>query len=147
MTRPVPSRTPRPLPCVRRPSSPCCRFRGSASWRRCHRRPCHPRTWALASRVKDWLPSLLPRDRSRCLAGSAGSNPHSQVKGKISPVMWDSRRGFLGASVLTDPLILKTYSSLSKNPSKDPERFLQEPPPWAKAPLHLCLYPHDLKLN
>lgn len=97
--------------------------------------------------MKDWLPSLLPRDRSWCLAGSAGSNPHSQVKGKISPVMWDSRRGFQGASVLTDPLILKTYSSVSKNPSKDPEGFLQEPPPWAKDPLHLCLYPHDLKLN
>lgn len=50
-------------------------------------------------------------------------------------------------SILTDPPIVKTYRSLSKNPSKDPEWFLLEPPPWTKAPLHICLCSHDLELN
>ncbi|KAF6130471.1 immunoglobulin superfamily DCC subclass member 3 [Phyllostomus discolor] len=93
-------------PCARRPSSPRCPCRGSASGRRGLRRPRppawapkqrpHPRTKAPASSVKDTLPRLarhqllprllpspLSRGSSQCLTRSGGGDPpHSQVKGK-----------------------------------------------------------------
>ncbi|XP_059228263.1 immunoglobulin superfamily DCC subclass member 3 isoform X2 [Mustela nigripes] len=87
------SRIPGTLPCVRRPSSPCCHLRDSAFWRRWCQKPrtpaqalqppCHPRMYAMAASVKDrlpglrWhqLPSQLARDSSQCLAGSGGGNP------------------------------------------------------------------------
>ncbi|KAK1339149.1 hypothetical protein QTO34_019823 [Cnephaeus nilssonii] len=58
----------------------------------------HRRTQAPASSVKDTLPGLpqhqlpsqLSRDSSQCLDSSGGGTPHSQVKGKVSPVVWES---------------------------------------------------------
>lgn len=142
MTGPLPSRILQPLPCVRRPHSPCCHFRGSAFGRRGRRRPRlpaqasqlppHLRTQALASSVKDKLPSQLSQDSSRCLDSSGGGQPpfSGQRQG------FSSRVGFAwGLPSISDcPQAVKSYGSLGGEPPKDLEGSLQEPLPWASAP-------------
>lgn len=83
-----------PCLCVRTPGFPHAAASGFSLLEQMLPEAPHPRTGALAS-SEGLAAHLLPRDRSWCLAGSAGSKLPFSGQRQDFPVMWDLMRGFL----------------------------------------------------